>query len=465
MNLSNKLYSFEEGAKQFGAPKATPVIGGSSTGGANNIGSTATRFSLCDIINDFQWTTSPSESKVGVPEIYLKEKRLITNSFVAQAAYYTYAIQESSQDVVTFLKNFKAKFGAFAGTAVDAALGAALANQFGGKQIASIAGGFSDLFPQTANFSQFIQAGAQVGAAGTGALVGGAGVLNNLSRIAGFGLDVAQTAGANLDVESLNSKYLLPYEGLYLTEDTKFYYRFPYFVNNLNDISNKFSNTPNLNPADIGGPAGAFYGLSENLGAAALTVAANANLNAPGIYIEKPKFYNFSEDGEALIFKFPLVNTGWATYTDVLRNWQLLYLLAYQNRPNRRTRDLIDPPVIYEVSIPGSRYYPYAYIETMKVAFVGSVRKMLIDVPYGTGTIKIESIIPDAYDVTITLRALVRESQNFLYSMLYDKYNIISTSSTRTLQETQDIIGVPREFTGIGGVFDIPRPPPPGGGS
>lgn len=452
MNLSNQLYSFKEQEKRFGAPKAVPVRGGSSTGGANFISDAATGFSLYDIINDFHWTTSPAESKVGVPEIYLKEKRLITNSFVAQAAYYTYAIQESVTDATNFINNFKAKFP-LAGGLVDAALGAVLANQFGGRQLGRAVGAASEVFPSTAPFADVIAGATQLGGAAVGAAVGGVGALNNLSRLAGFGLDVAQTAGANLNVESLNSKYLLPYEGLYLTEDTEFYYRFPYFVNNLNDISNKFSSTPNLNPAEIGGPGGAFYGLSENLGSAALTVAANANMNAPGIYIEKPKFYNFSEDGEALIFKFPLVNTGWATYTDVLRNWQLLYLLAYQNRPNRRSRDLIDPPVIYEVSIPGSRYYPYAYIETMKVAFVGSVRKMLIDVPYGTGTIKIESIIPDAYDVTITLRALVRESQNFLYSMLYDKYNIISTSSTRTLQETQDIIGVPTEFSGVGGLF------------
>jgi hypothetical protein len=452
MNLSNQLYSFKEQDNRFGAPKATPVRGGSSTGGANNISNTATGFSLYDIINDFQWTTSPAESKVGVPEIYLKEKRLITNSFVAQAAYYTYAIQESVTDATNFINNFKAKFP-LAGGLVDAALGAILANQFGGRQISQVVGNVTEALPQTNPFASIIQSAFQVAGGAVGASIGGGGVLNNLSRLAGDALDIAQTAGANLNVESLNSKYLLPYEGLYLTEDTEFYYRFPYFVNNLNDISNRFSNTPNLNPAEIGGPGGAFYGLSENLGSAALTVAANANMNAPGIYIEKPKFYNFSEDGEALIFKFPLVNTGWATYTDVLRNWQLLYLLAYQNRPNRRSRDLIDPPVIYEVSIPGSRYYPYAYIETMKVAFVGSVRKMLIDVPYGTGTIKIESIIPDAYDVTITLRALVRESQNFLYSMLYDKYNIISTSSTRTLQETQGIIGVPTEFSGVGGIF------------
>ena len=453
MNLSNQLYSFEEQEKRFGAPKAVPIKGGSSTGGANYIGNTATGFSLYDIINDFQWTTSPAESKVGVPEIFLKEKRLITNSFVAQAAYYTYALQESVVDATAFVANFRAKFGALAGTVLDSALGASLANQLGGRQLSQAVGEGARSLPQTAIYSNILQAGTQVAGGVVGASVGGVGVLNNLSRLAGGALDIAQTAGAELNVESLNSKYLLPYEGLYLTEDTQFYYRFPYFVNNLNDISNKFSSTPNINPAEIGGPAGSFYGLSEGLGAAAMTVAANANLNAPGVYIEKPKFYNFSEDGEALVFKFPLVNTGWATYTDVLRNWQLLYLLAYQNRPNRRSRDLIDPPVIYEVSIPGSRYYPYAYIETMKGAFVGSVRKMLIDVPYGKGSIKIESIIPDAYDVTITLRALVRESQNFLYSMLYDKYNIISTSSRRTLQETQDIVGVPKGFTGIGGVF------------
>lgn len=434
-----KLYSFTQFKdEKFGAPRLLPIKGGSSNGGANLIGQNADEFSLYDIINDFQWTTSPKDSKVDVPEIYLKEKRLISSTYVAQAAYYGLALQGAGQDAKEFVSKFKEKFGPTAGNLLDSAIGGAFAYNFGGKQLAELTRAGVGLFDKTGAVASLASAIMGTGAAVTGIATQFTGIIDNLNNLVGGGLGfLKEKFNVNLNIDALNSPYLAPYEGLYITEDTKFFYRFPYLVNNWNDIANKFADAPTVNANNIGGPAGSFYRFaSEDLPNLAYTVTANVNFNAPGIYIEKPQFYQFGGEGDGIVFRFPLINTGWSDYHDVLRNWQLLFMLAYQNRPNRRSRDLIDPPVIYEINIPGIKYYPYAYIENMKIAFLGSTRKMLVEIPYGeTGTRVIETIIPEAYDVSISMRTLTRESQNFMYSMIEDKYNIISTSLVPASQQ------------------------------
>jgi hypothetical protein len=46
-----------------------------------------------------------------------------------------------------------------------------------------------------------------------------------------------------------------------------------------------------------------------------------------------------------------------------------------------------------------------------------------------TNSESFETIIPDAYKVSITLTSLVAETRNFLYSMLYEKKNLVSAST------------------------------------
>jgi hypothetical protein len=107
-------------------------------------------------------------------------------------------------------------------------------------------------------------------------------------------------------------------------------------------------------------------------------------------------------------------------------------MLIYQNRPNRKSRDLIDPPCLYEVMIPGVKFMPYAYISGLSVQFMGSRRSYYLNVPSLKGTSKILTIVPDAYMVNITLQGLVAESQNFLYHMLFEQdiVNVTESSSS-----------------------------------
>ena len=168
--------------------------------------------------------------------------------------------------------------------------------------------------------------------------------------------------------------------------------------------------------------AGGAASLVEGSRALAESMAGAINIMEPGTYIEKPKFYQFQDSGDEVTIQFPLLNTGHATYEDVVRNWQFIYLMVYQNRPIRFTRDLIEPPVIYEVSLPGIKYMPYSYVSRLEVQFQGSRRPMNItfkdESSLGQGQNSVNTIIPDGYSIQITLKGLVSETRNFLYTSL-----------------------------------------------
>jgi hypothetical protein len=83
--------------------------------------------------------------------------------------------------------------------------------------------------------------------------------------------------------------------------------------------------------------------------------------------------------------------------------------------------------------IPGVKYIPYAFISSLSVSFMGSRRSYNIDSPSGG---RIQTIIPDAYMITIELKGLIAESQNFLYHMLNENQGKVTVS-----ESSQGIIG------------------------
>lgn len=456
---TKQLYSFDSTTTtKNGAPRLVPLgQSATSSGGAGQIRKSVSDYSIIDVIHDFEWTTTPEQGRQEVPEIFLKEKRLIANTYVAQAAYYAVALAGVGADAQQILTELTRT--GVSGQIINALIGAGLGNIIAapiGSVVSDAAPYASFLFPAlrpAAAASEALKRGTGVDvieeivkAAGTGAggVAGGENVIGLINDVVSNTASFAsQLPGINTTAESLGSKTLLPYEGLYLTEDTNFIYRMPLFADRLRDVTNSFAANPSEPAGSSQALKGAFEVFSNQLRETAYQLSSNINFNAPGVYLEKPQFYNFKSEGKTTVVRFPLINTGWSNYIDVLRNWQLLYMLVYQNIPNRRSRDLIDPPVIYEISSPGVRYHPYAYIESMRVDFLGSTRQMRIQVPYSTGsltgggTIDIESTIPEAYDVTITLRELTSETQNFMYAMLYDKAKP-QTYVPKSLQEQLD---------------------------
>jgi hypothetical protein len=241
------------------------------------------------------------------------------------------------------------------------------------------------------------------------------------------------------DVKSYSDP-MNPYKNKYTTQATGFKYVLPYMENKWVNQSSSF--------AGGGGEGGNIMGMitdaSRTLKAAA-DVAGMVKVLAPGRLIEEPKAFNFSGREKSYTVSFPLFNTK--SYAEVVRNWQFLHLLSYQNTPNRINADLIDPPCIYEAYIPGVWYSKYSAITEMTVDYVGARREMylpiqVLDKPSDAGSDagpeqditwllhrkKTVAVVPDAYQVTITITELFPDSQNFKYQMLRESMNdIIST--------------------------------------
>lgn len=407
------LYRFDPSA-DCSAPKGSPRLV-PPTGIARNSPSRSQNFigndsvssyinGQIDVVNDFQWTSSPLTSRQDIPAIELKEKRLKINALIAQLAYYSLIASGKGGEVAGRLANL---FGNSSGGFGSGALGGLFQSTIG----QAFVGAGQRILGAVSNFGS--------GILGSGAIQFFTGKNTNDF----FSKTTASTMGSDV---------LEPYEGLYLTEDTKFTYRMPYFENMQNAISNAFNNDDQILNNKAFGLNKLISGATSLAEGLAYTLAGTINIMEPGIYIEKPQFYSFGASGDSITFTFPLINTGWATFEDVQRNWQLIFMLIYQNRANRKSRDLIDPPCLYEVSIPGIKYMPFAYIQNLSVQFMGARRSYKIDVPSLQGVSRISTIIPDAYVVSITLRGLVAETQNFLYAMLYDKQDIVGVIESQS---------------------------------
>lgn len=211
---------------------------------------------------------------------------------------------------------------------------------------------------------------------------------------------------------SSGAQWMTPYDGLYSTELTQFVYKFPYFSNTYRNTSNIWGDTYS------GDGKNAIVDVITNFIPAATDWALGSEgIFRPGVFIEKTKYYQYSSQGEQFSFTFPLINT--LNPDSVSKNYQLLFLLIFQNRPYRRTRALIDPSHLYEIKIPGTRYVKWGVIDTLGIDFVGTRREMSVTTPGPNGgSTTIKTIVPEAYMVNITMSSLTTETGNFMLELL-----------------------------------------------
>ena len=167
---------------------------------------------------------------------------------------------------------------------------------------------------------------------------------------------------------------LEPYKMMYLRAPTKFKYTLPYMEDVYRDVSNST------------GDADAAKGILSSVDDLAALAGNTANdltfrsMREPGIHVEKPKAFTFTGREKSYTVSFPLFNTK--NYQEICKNWEFLYLLVYQNTPNRISKDLVAPPCIYEAKIPGVWYSKYAAITNIRVDFVGARREMPIKINF-----------------------------------------------------------------------------------
>jgi len=394
------------------APNNNTFGGGFSNPSNSSYGTTV------DVVSDFYWTYSKTkEARQEVPKIILTEKRLKVNALVSQLKY-SYGV--AKQNISSAFKKLPDEFKSFIPSFIS------------GETVENIENKLSNFAPET---------------------------LDNNSLF-----------------DSNPNNYLNPYKNLYITEPTGWQFILPYFEDKTNSQVNTFSK-------DSSNP---FVGLLSKAASFATDIAETVSMLSQPTqisFVEKSKFFNYSEEGDEIQCTFPLINTGSVTFEDVVRNWELLFLLLYNNKPSRKSVSIIEPPALYQVEIPGVRFFPFCYISQIEVAFQGSRRELVFDLSYignkslealtkatltpffeGDATLnnflngtfnktgpelgfsmaskpqKITTIIPDAYQISISLKSLISESKNFMYSVL-DQKRAVTTRTINSLVPESPILG------------------------
>ncbi len=222
----------------------------------------------------------------------------------------------------------------------------------------------------------------------------------SVSSMIGKNYNSAQASLAkalNSDERLLERNNLNSLLGIYLTEETGFKYALPY-LNGPIKYNSTWQNEGQ----------GVMSGL-VNKGMKLADEAYNIiNITQPGVYIQKPKYFNFEQGGKSVSFNFPLLNTTTNDNAfDYKSNYELLWLLTYQNKPYKTTFARTTPGKIYTVEIPGVVSMPYAYISEMSIDFRGTVRQLPVDTPK-----KYDAPIPEAYVVNITFTSLLNDFAN-----------------------------------------------------
>ena len=224
-------------------------------------------------------------------------------------------------------------------------------------------------------------------------------------------------------------KHLAPYQWLYSVVPTGYSYILPYFSDEYFDIQNSWT--------ENSGTKTKLKDLVESLSNIPIELANSASFFDPGIYVERPKFYNFdSGDAVQISVNFPLINTH--KFEDIDRNLQIIKNLVIQNLPYRINQIKSEIPVIYDVNIPGSSHYPFCYISRLTIKHLGNKR---VTKEFNNGT---PTLIPDAYMVSITLKTLTNDASNFYMQAIGNDINNINVEThlngPAQLRGTQQVI-------------------------
>lgn len=194
------------------------------------------------------------------------------------------------------------------------------------------------------------------------------------------------------------------YSYLYLRRATGTTYRFPYFSDDYVSINNQFSDTYSGNDSSKS-PIQEVLSRANEVATSMGQYANVASVTEPGMFVQRPRFYNFEDSGASFTAEFFLFNT--ITENAYQKNLDLITKLLIQNTPHRHNRLLVDPPCIYELTVPGRVFYPYACIEEFTVKHVGT--KRVLKNKQGK-----DVAVPDAYKVEIKFKSLTMEVNNFI---------------------------------------------------
>ena len=240
------------------------------------------------------------------------------------------------------------------------------------------------------------------------------------------------TSGVTNDYNTIvteNGGHLSPYENMYSYDTTNcLKYVFPYFDNDYISFSNSFSDSPQTGSwfqkslADnldvIAGISGNLQGAS-NVGDMIGNMLSENNSftwSNDGIYLEKPKYFQYENSQDTVAINFILYNTvnhGGLGDTAWKKNYRFIKNIALKNLPYKLDAFKYKTPALYEVSVPGTKYFPVSFISKLEVKSLGTRRYL----QYKTNQ---KVLVPDAWQITIIFQSLLYKSAN-LYATALEK--------------------------------------------
>lgn len=364
-----------------------------------------------DVLNDYNWTISPKSSKRGysnydqaistgtfndeTPSIILKEKYFLVNNLIAQGLYSFSSALDVSKSVTTLISNLGSR-------------AAESLNEFtaGAAEIDNT-GSVEALSNISSSVKKFVEGGLDKAGEFTGI---------NTSAFLNYN---------NPDLEAV----LFPYQRLYFVGSTGFNYKLPYLNKSILNLNNNFGDQQDSSIKFV--PE-----LVDNITSALESGAGMLQqfLQAGSTKIERTKYYQYSNQSDPIDIVIPLYNTKPSSYSDICNNFKLILLLLYQNLPLRQDKIIVEPPVLYDVTIPGNRREPYCYVSQLNIIYKGNTRMMDIDIS-SLGTIGdialpesgfIKTTIPDAYEVRLQLQPMIASTKNLLFTTISD--NVVEAS-------------------------------------
>ena len=327
---------------------------------------------VIDVINNFSWYAGPKASAAVLnktPCVFLTEREQKISSLVSGAIYY---LKAAAKGVKAVSDNVNDVFG------VDPIALLGKLNSLGGDggpidQIKGTVGKFKD-------------------------------ALEEYSKE---------------DTALLEDHNLKSLEGIYLTSRTGFQYRLPFY-----DPQQTVESSWGEKDEKTGG---LLTGVLSKVTSFIDTASETLNVTQPGVYIEKPKYFQHAEEGMKRTIKFPLLNTiRRSNVNQVQQNYELLWLLAFQNKSYKTSFAKSPPPKLYTISVPGQFSMPYAYISNLSINFLGTVRRSSVSTPILSNKKvipkSVEVPIPEAYEVTIEFTSLIGDYGNMMMSNAFTTF-------------------------------------------
>jgi hypothetical protein len=265
--------------------------------------------------------------------------------------------------------------------------------------------------------------------------------------------NVGKYDGLN-NVPSTLKSALDPYKGLYTVKQTGFRYVLPYVADkSMIGVSNTWGKSEDIKEGATqagGGLMKLFSSLPDNQQAQAPQVSSGPKgkgfdifgfiQGASSIYkgttkatgslggglagpeaAEEIKAFRGASAVDSISLTFYLYNTFDSDIKSIQRNWDLCYLLTYQNLPNRIAKNLLTPPCLYDIEVPGYKKIPLAYLKDISISNVGSTR--IINLKNGNVVTGVQNsfckVIPEAYKVSLSFESVLKNTRNtFLYTAI-----------------------------------------------